>query len=301
MAGNSRSPNSQTNQSAGGPQPPLTLLFAELFPQFGGRLNSLDLTRRPEPTISIGGRTYREIDNGIANVLVPIGDPTVSPAELAERRRTAERVAYMVDNPLAGVGYGLASMANASTRVRDQAMLAGGALNAAMFGAAPRAAPPVGVPPRKTQLPVKPYQRPSTRMSELNGLGQSTLVGATVTQATLGQGTKAKYSLKPPGWLGDGNEFNQARGHLSAKEHGGTGRDMRNLMTLTHHGANTPQMRAFERRVSQRVRAGEVMETLTFPFYTPGILAPSAVLLTAFGSRGSPIARLIQNPAGRRK
>jgi hypothetical protein len=58
-------------------------------------------------------------------------------------------------------------------------------------------------------------------------------------------------------------------------------------------------MREFERTVAQRVRDGEVIEYSATPLYSDGVLPPRSILLTAIGSRGAPIARLIQNPAGR--
>jgi hypothetical protein len=50
------------------------------------------------------------------------------------------------------------------------------------------------------------------------------------------------------------------------------------------------------------VAYGEVVELLSgTTLHDDGMLPPSAILLTAHGSRGAPIARVILNPAGRRK
>jgi hypothetical protein len=54
---------------------------------------------RLSPTVTIGGQTYREVDNGRANVLVPVDDPLVSPAERAERRRAIEQAFFMAGQP----------------------------------------------------------------------------------------------------------------------------------------------------------------------------------------------------------
>ena len=109
--------------------------------------------------------------------------------------------------------------------------------------------------------------------------------------------------MKPPGWQGDGNLYNEARAHLLAKSLGGPGGlDKRNFVTLTNRGANSPQMSGFERGIAKRVDAGEVIEFHAQPLYNDGVLPPSAILLTAHGSRGgAPSARLIRNPAGQRK
>jgi hypothetical protein len=118
----------------------------------------------------------------------------------------------------------------------------------------------------------------------------------------LGTGAAVNPRLRPPGWQGNGRHFNEARGHLLARSLGGAGGlEGRNFVTLTQKGANTPQMRDFERNVAQRVRAGEVVEYSVTPLYDHGALPPSAVLTTAYGSRRAPSARLIRNPAGRRK
>jgi hypothetical protein len=60
-------------------------------------------------------------------------------------------------------------------------------------------------------------------------------------------------------------------------------------------------MQTFENGVARRVRSGEVVEYSAKPLYSRGVLPPSAILLTAHGSRDAPSARIINNPAGRRK
>jgi hypothetical protein len=108
--------------------------------------------------------------------------------------------------------------------------------------------------------------------------------------------------MAPAGWGGNPKDLNEARGHLIAKILGGLGNDPRNLVTLTHHGANTPQMRDFEKNAARRVRKnGEIIDYMAQPLYSPGTLPPSDLLLTARTSRGDMAARIIRNPAGRRK
>lgn len=262
-----------------------------------------DFNGRPS-TISIGNQTYRAFDNGRANVLVPIDNPYVSPAELEERRRDLERVQYMAGNPLAAGFYGLASLFTASPQARDRALAAGAVLDEATMAIAPRAASArdVATPPRG-QLSSPSWRRPDVRLSEVNANGQATGVGATITESMLGTGARASRRLTPPGWQGDGNLHNEARAHLLAKSLGGPGGlEKRNFVTLTNRGANSPQMSGFERGVARRARAGEVVEYYAKTLYDDGALPPSAILLTAHGSRGgAPSARLIHNPAGRRK
>lgn len=271
---------------------------------WGGVRPQPDFSGRPPPTINIGGQAYREVDNGRANVLVPIDNPYVSPDELEERRRGLERVQFMTGSPLAAGLYGLASLFTGSPQARDRALAAGSALDGATMALAPLAASArrVATPPQG-QLSSPSWQRPNVRPSEVNANRQATAVGATITEPMLGTGTRVSRRLTPPGWQGDGNLYNEARAHLLAKSLGGAGGlDERNVVTLTNKGANSPQMSGFERDVARRVRAGEVVEYYSQPLYDDGVLPPSAILLTAHGSRGgAPSARLIRNPAGRRK
>jgi len=117
----------------------------------------------------------------------------------------------------------------------------------------------------------------------------------------LGAGTKADRRLKPPGFVTGKPPYGHARGHLLGNQLGGRGDKRENLVTLTQDPANSPQMRDFETEVARKVRSGEVVEYTARPLYSEGMLPPSAVWLTAFGSRGAPTARLVHNPAGRRR
>lgn len=259
---------------------------------FERRIEDLDLAPRPGSAVTIGGQAYTEVDNGRANILVPAGDPLVSPAELAARRQAIERAFFMAEHPLGTVAYGIASMAGASPRARDAALYAGGlgedAITAGRSSRAVRLRPPA---PQ-----IKAPRTPAIRLGELSAQGQATGVTASVTPDMLGTGTKARRRIKPPGFL-DGD----SRGHLYGNQLGGPGDDRRNLVTLTQHPFNSPQMSNFESGVARRVRAGEAIEYTSKPLYREGALPRSAILLTATGPRRPPTARLVHNPAGRRR
>ena len=264
------------------------------------RLDTIRYGPRSDSTVTVGGRTYRAIDNGRSNVLVPVGDPLHSAAERAEQRRNIERASFMASHPLAGAAYGIASLFNASPRVRDGARAAGGVLDAAMLGAALRGVPirsPL-TPPRKQPLPPT-FQRPPVRYGDVNEKGQATRAAATLTPSLLGTGSRARRD--PPGLRGTTEIPPLARGHLLANLLGGTGRDLRNLVALTQTPTNSPHMRDFEVAAAKRVRAGEVVEYAVTPFYADGILPPSAMLMTAHGTRQPSTARIVFNPAGRRR
>jgi hypothetical protein len=214
-------------------------------------------------------------------------DPeAVSPQELANRRRAIERAFLMANSPLAGAAYGLASLADASPDGRDQALAAGGAADAVMMGVAPFGAAFRGRPASPT-VAVGPvgWQRDAIRHGDLNANRQATGISATLTASMLGTGTRANWRQTP---------------HLAGRQLGGRGVP-RNIVNMTQNGANSPQMSSFENRVARRVRAGEVIDYSATPLYNEGALPPSAVLVTATGSRQPPAAKLIRNPAATRR
>jgi hypothetical protein len=256
---------------------------------------------KPSSVVKIGTQYFEGRDNGRANVLVPIEDPTVPEIVRAEQRRAVQRALFIADHPLAGVGYTFATLAGAQQDRRDAAMLAGGLADVALLGAAGLGAefqrplaPKVGIGPI-------PNARPNIRYRTSTSKGQAGGMSATLTSDMLGTGTKADRRLQPPGWRGNGKIFNQARSHLLAKSLGGTGaynKDVpnKNIVALTQHPTNSPEMRAFESDIARRVKQGEIIEYFVTPLYDEGSLAPAAMLLTAFGARGEPVARVIQNP-----
>ncbi len=257
---------------------------------------------RPEPSVAIGGQTYRGSDNGRANLLVPVDDPQVSASQLAERRRGVSRVMFMADSPLGSAAYDLALAMNASPAQRNGALVAGGLVDAAMTGAAPFGVRGRGgVSPPRTETNPLGRQRPPVRSSGANASGQAQGKDMTLTKSMLGTGTRANKRVNPPGWQGHGTKFNEGRSHLHAKQLGGSGKTISDLVTLTQNPTNSSHMATFENEVMRRVRDGEVMEYFVKPLYHEGILPPTSMLMLAYGSRGAPIARLVENPAGRRR
>jgi len=170
-------------------------------------------------------------------------------------------------------------------------------VGAAPFGSTIRGRPSAPTP----SLDPLGWDRPAIRYGELNADNQATGVTASLTQRGLSGGTRADPRQTPAGWGGDGIEYNEARGHLLARQLGGRGDDPRNLVTLTQRGSNSPQMSTLEGRVARRVRSGEFVEYSASPLYADGTLPPTAVLVTATGSRQPPVAQLFSNPAARRR
>ena len=275
------------------PLPSAASVFSPLVRQFSPE----DFRKPLVPTVTIGDRTYREIDNGRANVLVPV-DP-LTPEERARRRQDVDRIMYMAGNPFAGAAYGIAAAAGASPQTQDAALRVGGMADTLMQGVAPRGLQTPRRPaPYRVATAGPSLGRDPTRYGRLNEKGQATGATATITKSVLGTGTKSDRRLKPPGWSGNGTVFNEARGHLLARQLGGDGRIPEGIATMTQYGANTPQMSTFENRVAKRVREGEVVEYAATPIYSEQALPPAYMLVTAHGSRKPPVARLIRNPAG---
>lgn len=212
------------------------------FASFERRFDFLLGPRRLDPFMKVGDQYYKEYDDGRADNIVPIDDPRLSPAQIEDRRRAVERVAFMNDHPLGAGAYGLVSLADLSVLDRDAALAGGGLIDAALAGAAPRAAAARRLPPSPQGRVASPsWQRPNVRYGDLNAKGQATGINATLTAPMLGTGARADRQLTPPGWQGNGNTYNEARGHLLAQSLGGAGGlEARNFVTLTHNGANTP-------------------------------------------------------------
>lgn len=271
------------------------------FSIFGDRLEPFRSAPQFGRTVTIGNQSFREVDNGRANTLVPVYDAEAA-GELRKRREGFERAQYMAGHPFAGAAYGVASAMGVSPRTRDRALAAGGIADSVMHSGAPLGAP-IG---RRMTAPPKSLSGPSLAQAPIRyrGVNENNQAGGSssmVTSEMLGTGKRAKRSLSPPGWQGNGRVYNEARGHLHAKSLGGRGDSLEEVVTLTQTGANSPQMSKFERGVALRAKAGEVVDYSVTPIYDSGVLPPALMFLMASGTRGNPRATIITNPAGRRK
>lgn len=271
-----------SSPAMGAPRPPPPNL---VFPPFGG-VDAIRRIPRVSPTTTIGQQAYREVDNGRANVLVPVDDPIS-----AAQRDGIVRSLFMADHPLGAAAYGGASIAGASQKTRDAVLSGVGFAEELAAGAQS----PRSVRLRQPMPTIKNPREP-VRQAKPSETGQTMGFNASLTRSMLAGGTRAKQSIRPPGFR-DGD----ARGHVRAKQLGGSGGDEANLMTLTQKPTNSPWMSTFESAVKRRVRAGEAIEYMVKPLYREGSLPPSAILLTATGSRHPPRALIIGNPAGSRR
>ena len=133
----------------------------------------------------------------------------------------------------------------------------------------------------------------------LDALGRPTGVTATITEDMIGTGTPANPSITPPGWSGNGNAFNEARGHLLASQLGGSGNVAENLVTLQQDPANSPVMRGFENQVRGAVEGGQTVDYSVTPIYNGSNLAPRGITIMGTGSDDFSLWVTILNPPGR--
>ncbi|WP_143181442.1 hemagglutinin repeat-containing protein [Pseudovibrio exalbescens] len=136
----------------------------------------------------------------------------------------------------------------------------------------------------------------NTILGDLDEFGRPTGVVSTITPGSLGTGTPANPSIRPPGFEGAGS--NHARGHLLARMLGGAGDEARNLVTLFQRNANHPNMSSFERQVQAAVRNGETVNFRAIPVYTGSNPMPTGVTLTVRGSNGFDLDVSIPNVNG---
>jgi len=113
--------------------------------------------------------------------------------------------------------------------------------------------------------------------------------------ATLGPpltaGSVASYT--PVGFAGE--SAGHARGHLLAKQLGGSGSEPHNIVTLFQNPVNTPFMSGYEALVRKAVESGEIVTYSVTPIYSGSELMPIAVTLQATGSGGFSLSVSIPN------
>jgi hypothetical protein len=270
---------------------------ANTFPAFSpfAGIDAVRNAPRDTTTIAIGDRMYQAVDTGRAIKLVPF-DPLYTPAERQAQADGVVRALFMANHPFGTLAYGAATMAGAPPKVRDGALAAGGLFDEASLGGASRARvvrPQPNSPQQSLDL-----TRPRIVHRQPNADGQATGGMATVVSNVLGTGTGPSRRIKPVGYVSGKRPWNHDKGHLIAAWFGGSGRDRANLMTMERR-ANQVHMKAFEGDVARRASGGETIEYSVTPLYDSRSSPPSMVLMTAFGHREGPKARIIRNPAGR--
>ncbi|WP_328725465.1 LamG-like jellyroll fold domain-containing protein [Streptomyces sp. NBC_00259] len=139
----------------------------------------------------------------------------------------------------------------------------------------------------------------SVRYHGLDDLGRPQGIDAQITKSKLDTGTEAG-SRWTPGWRGNGDLFNEARGHLLARTLGGPGKGRLskwNLVTLTQNPSNLKQYAEFESKVYKAVDAGETVQYSVKPEYHGTNPIPVRLNISAVGNRGFSLSGSVDNPA----
>ncbi|MFJ9703439.1 RHS repeat-associated core domain-containing protein [Streptomyces fradiae] len=124
-------------------------------------------------------------------------------------------------------------------------------------------------------------------------------MNAIITRDMLDEGTEARNSLKPPGFLG--GDYNQARGHMLARMLGGSGDTLDNLFTITQNPTNSPDMRDWEQAIYNAVKdRNKIVTYNVFLEYSDDKAdsVPKTIQLEAFDQHGKTIVdTILDNPA----
>ncbi|SFL68263.1 RHS repeat-associated core domain-containing protein [Streptomyces pini] len=124
-------------------------------------------------------------------------------------------------------------------------------------------------------------------------------MNATVTRDMLDEGTDARQSLRPPGFLG--GDYNQARGHILANMLGGSGDTLDNLFTITQNPTNSPEMRDLEQAIYDAVKKdGKIVTYNVYLEYSDDQKdsVPKYIQLEAYDQKGKTIVDTsLENPA----
>ncbi|MEE1798153.1 DUF6531 domain-containing protein [Streptomyces sp. JV176] len=128
--------------------------------------------------------------------------------------------------------------------------------------------------------------------------GRPSEMNATITRDMLDEGTDARQSLLPPGFLGGAH--NQARGHMLANRLGGSGDTLDNLFAITQNPTNTPDMRGYEATVYNTVKQDGIVTYNVYLEYSDDKKdsVPKYIQLEAFNKNDEVlIDTILDNPA----
>ncbi|MEU1800421.1 RHS repeat-associated core domain-containing protein [Streptomyces sp. NPDC019937] len=126
---------------------------------------------------------------------------------------------------------------------------------------------------------------------------------ATITRDMLDEGTDARNSLRPPGFI-HGDE-GHARGHMLANRLGGSGDTLDNLFTITQNPTNTPDMSKVEDAIYRAVAGdpargipGQIVQYSVYLEYTDDKKdsVPKWITMEADGDGGFHIRADFENP-----
>lgn len=116
----------------------------------------------------------------------------------------------------------------------------------------------------------------------LDHLNRPTGADALIKKKMINTGTSANREIRPPGFV-SGPKYDHSRGHLIAKQFGGSGDEKKNLVTLYQFPVNDPYMNYYELEIRQALNKGETVRYRVTPNYTKNELIPESITLEAQG------------------
>lgn len=118
--------------------------------------------------------------------------------------------------------------------------------------------------------------------SPLDHLKRPTGADALLKKAMINTGTGANRKIRPPGFI-SGPKYDHSRGHLIAKQLGGSGDEPKNLVTLYQYPVNDPYMNYYELKIRHALNKGETIRYRVVPQYSGQELIPETIILEARG------------------
>lgn len=131
-----------------------------------------------------------------------------------------------------------------------------------------------------TRSELTPSPKGWIQYGELSG-GRATAANAVIVKSMIGTGTVADPSLKPAGFISGQPPYGHARGHLIGRQLGGSGRTLKNLVTLYQNPVNTPYMTKYENIVRTAAEEGEQVRYRVTPTYKRGREMPATIIMEA--------------------
>lgn len=103
-------------------------------------------------------------------------------------------------------------------------------------------------------------------------------------------GTEVPASIKPAGFINGISPkkggAGHARGHLIAKQLGGDGTNLRNVVTLYQNPVNNSSMKKAENQIRMKRDLGETIFLSVIPLYIDNSGLPYSIRMIAYGDRG---------------
>jgi len=124
----------------------------------------------------------------------------------------------------------------------------------------------------------------------LDNLGRPTGILNEVDASVLGTGTDSG-SYDPPGWQSGKHPHHQQRGHLASNNHGGSGTEPRNMVTITD-GTNHSKlgMTKVDNKITKLAKNGDTILVEVTPNYIGDNPVPDSISMYAIDQNGDVVA-----------